>query len=254
MLALVLLIATLTTPLPSAAPSASAGPLKEIIHVHSTSLCDEFDSHINAAIGSATRNDLSLAGLVSSLSLPQTGDDLNDNGLRRHRAIDMLVGYADGLTADYKRGEAEVRYLRDLADRASTSDPQQKVAMRTSADLLGGALWRQRLIARDLDGFVAYLYAEEMRWGDRTQMQGLGAISPEGAIGAALADQRARSYQDDVNGRADMLSALPGRLSGPADDRMLTRNAARDFKDRLSAITTDESNAAASIVKAGEHC
>lgn len=253
MLALLLLVATLVSPAPSPAPSASAGPLKEIIRVHSTSLCDEFDSHVNAAIGSAVRNDMELAGLITSLSLPQIGDDLNDNGLRRHRAIDSLVAYADALTADYKKGDAEVRRLRELAK--NTTDPAQKIAIKASADSLGGALWRQKKIARDLDGFVAYLYMEEMRWGDRSQVQILGATSQDSTpANNPVLEERQRLSQDGADGPPMIWTAMPGDDHAPPDDRVLTQNAARDFKSRLGDITTDESNAAANIMKAGERC
>lgn len=254
MLALILMIATLASPQPSPAPSVSPRPLKEIIRVHSTSLCDEFDSHVNAAIGSATRNDVSISGLIGNLSLPRIGDDLNDNGLRRHRAIDTLAGYADALTADYKSGEAEVRHLRDLANRAT--DPQQKIEIKASADALGGALWRQKKIARDLDGFIAYLYAEEMRWGDHTQIQAMAASTMESAPGTnPVADERMRLRQDDAGGaHPEIMTALPGDTTAPPDDRVLTKSAAADFKARLPDIVNDESKAAANILLAGDHC
>ncbi|MEO9171074.1 MAG: hypothetical protein ABI282_07190 [Candidatus Baltobacteraceae bacterium] len=253
MLALLLLVATLASPQPSPAPSASAGPLKEIIRVHSTTLCDDFDTHVNLAIGSATRNDLSLAGLISNLSSPRIGDDLSDNGLKRHKAIVMLVNYADALTAEWKSGEAEVRRLRELAENASNAD--QKVAIKASADALGGVLWRQRKIARDLDGFVAYLYAEEMLWGDHTQVQAAMALDPETNPGSAVLEERQRLRQDDINGReAQVWTPLPGEFNGPPDDYALTKGAARDFRESLPGILSDESNAATNIVKAAGHC
>lgn len=250
MLALLLLVATLGSPQPTPTSSAVAGPLREIIRVHSTSLCENFDSHVNAAIGAATQSDQSLAGLIQTLGMRSTGDDLNANGLRRRRAIDALVSYADSLTANWKNGEDEVRRLRELAENAT--DPTQKIAIKASADALGGVLWRQREVARDLDGFVAYLYAEEMRWGDASQGEALGGLTS----GSILNDpSQVRLHQHNpYTGQEEMWTALPGDENQRPDDRILAQSAAGDFKNRLPDILSDESSAAANIIKAGERC
>ncbi len=255
MLALLIMAVSLAAspPTPAASPApASYGPLKEIIRVHSTSLCTEFEMHVNSAIASATRNDQSLAGLVNSLQQPKMGEDLSDNGLRRHRAIVALTTYADALTADWKSGENEVALLRDLAKK--TPDPDQKVEIKASADALGGVLWRQRKIARDLDGFIAYLYAEEMRWGDHIQYQSSAALE-ETTTNDPLLDERERLQQDDTGGlNPSIWTPNPGDAFAAPSDKVLTASAAADFQKMLPDIQTDETTAASHLVKADSSC
>ena len=251
MLALVMaVVVALVTPQPSPTASASPGPLKEIIRIRSSSLCTEFATHVNAAIGSAVRNDTSLGQLVNTLLLPRTGDDLMDMGLRRRNAIDKLVAYADAVTKEWKDGEQEVNNLRDLAKNAV--DPDEKAELKASADALGGALWRQRKVARDLDGFIAYLYAEEMRVNDHGEwhINESTQDTPSNSPG----EDHLRAVIDHQNGALpSMWSSLPGDYYAP-NDQVLSYRAARDFEDRMPEIARDEGAAAIHLLKANNNC
>lgn len=249
-LSVLLLAAALGSPQPSPTASASPGPLKEIIRIRSSAMCTQFATHVNAAIGSTVRNDTSLGNLVVTLKLPRTADDLMDMGLRRRNAIDALVAYADAVTKEWKTGEAEVGQLRQLAQQAA--DPDEKAELKASADALGGALWRQRKVARDLDGFIAYLYAEEMRRDDHGEWHAnLGTF---GTPGDSPGIDHARAVVDGQAGTLPQLfSSLPGDTYAP-NDQVLAYRAARDFEDRLPEITRDESTAAIHLLKANDNC
>lgn len=251
MLALLLaVVVALESPQPSPSPSASPGPLKEIIRIRSSALCTEFATHVNSAIGSAVRNDISLGSLIDTLRLRRTGDDLMDMGLRRKHAVDKLVEYADAVTKEWKDGEKEVNHLRDLAQKAV--DPDEKAELKASADALGGALWRQRKVARDLDGFIAYLYAEEMRRGDHGEWHINDAT--EDTISNSPGEDHIRAVMARENGALpSMWSALPGDYYAP-NDQVLSYRAARDFEERLPEIQRDEGTAAIHLLKANDNC
>ena len=237
-------------PSPSPSPSASPGPLKEIIRIRSSALCNEFATHVNSAIGSAVRNDTSLGNLIDTLRLRQTSDDLMDMGLRREHAVNKLVAYADAVTKEWKDGEQEVSRLRDLAQKAV--DPDEKAELKASADALGGALWRQRKVARDLDGFIAYLYAEEMRRGDHGEWH--INDSTEDTISNSPGEDHIRAVMARENGALPgMWSSLPGDYYAP-NDQVLSFRAARDFEDRLPEIQRDEGTAAIQLLKANDNC
>ncbi len=249
MLALILITAAALGS-PSPAPSASPGPLKEIIRIRSSALCSEFATHVNAAIGSAVRNDTALGNLIVTLRSPRNADDLMDMGLRRRNAIDGIVAYADSITKDWKDGEKEVGRLRDLAQKST--DPDEKAELKASADALGGALWRQRKIARDLDGFIAYLYAEEMRLNDHGEWHANEATwdTPSNSPG----EDHMRAQIDAQNGALpSMWSSLPGDLYAP-NDQVLSYRAARDFEQSLPDIARDEGTAATHLLKANDNC
>lgn len=251
MLALLfIVVAALGSPQPSPSPSTSPGPLKEIIRIKSSALCTEFATHVNAAIGSAVRNDTSINNLIDTLMRPRTSDDLMDMGLRRRNAIDGLVAYADAVTKDWKDGENEVSRLRALAEKAT--DPDEKAELKASADALGGALWRQRKVARDLDGFIAYLYAEEMRRGDHGEWHANEGTwdTPSNSPGE---DRMRALVNAEVGALPSMWTSLPGDLYAP-DDGVLTYRAARDFEERLPEIALDENTAAKHLLKANDNC
>jgi hypothetical protein len=212
--------------------------LKEIIRIRSTSVCDEFATHVNAAIDSATKNDASLGSLITVLNQKKNSDDLMAMGLRRRRAIDSLSALADSITKEWKDGEAEVTHLRDLAAKAT--DDQERADLKGSADSLGGVLWRQRKIARDLDGYVAYLYAEEMRQSDDWHVQQSEQIPP------GWSGNRHSAFPE-------MMGSLAGDPFAPTDWTLSVR-AARDFTDRLPEIARDEGSAATHLSAANEHC
>src|SRR5262249_17744699 len=113
-------------------------------------------NHVNSAIDQATGNDARLGSLIVGLRNP----DLGDNVLRRRNERIRLDNVADAMYKAYRAGEDDVNHLRALAKAATDKDEQK--ALDDAADALGGVLYRQHLIQRDMDGFLAFLDAGDM--------------------------------------------------------------------------------------------
>ena len=244
MLALLLAV-TAGSPVPSPTPE----PLRTIVTVRSNTFCGEFATHVNNAIGNATRNDENLGKLILTLRAPSLGG--NDMERRMERA--RLNMTADAMYREYRQGEGEVGRLRALAK--SAKDPQQKEDLNASADALGGVLYRQHLIQRDMDGFLAFLDAGEMREGT-TQIR----LDDESQSGDNRRDPRTGLSAPNpywipqnvpANIQRDMM--LPGDES-PMDDLRMAQAASRDFESRLPAIFSDELNAGGHISSASDRC
>ncbi len=250
MLDLVLYVAALTaspapsaTPAPAASASAAAGTapvaLKTIVNVRSTTFCEDFAERANAAIGAAMRNDLTIGHTVQAL---QTGQ-LDGNSLQRRNAIERLSNLADQLYHDWKNGDEQVRRLRALA--ASATDPQEKQQLKAFADWLGGALWRQRKIGRDLDGFVAYLNARDMMHIDSSQ------ANVNIALFGTADPSRATAPGDSG---ASQRYLPPIGINYDPSDTSQAAAAARDFQRRVPSIVSDELEAASTGETAADHC
>lgn len=233
MFALLFAIAT-SAPVSSPAPTPSAAPLKTIVTVRTSPFCSAFASHVNAAIGATVQNDSSLGSVIVALR----ATDLENNTISRRNELQALEHLADSMYHDYRSGEDEVNRLRDLAK--TVTDKGEQAELKASADALGGALYRQHLIQRDLDGFVAYLNTGEMRHFDSDERALMGGTQAE-YVHAMLA-----RYMPTM-------SALPGDES-PEDDTRMAKEASRDFRSRLPQILKDEINAGAHIATASERC
>jgi hypothetical protein len=215
----------------SPSPSPPPSSLKTIVTVKSSVMCGEFAAHTNAAIAAAVVNDRSLGTLILVLR----SDDLAGSEIARSGEIHQLDGLAAAIYQQYRTGEAEVNQIRAVAARVP--DPQEKAALKSSADALGGALYRQHLIQRDLDGFIAYLNAGDMR----------------------------RSVHDDNDDamRAGLVTdsisnfSPVGQVAGSetrGDDVNLAQQASDDFQSRMPALLQDEMTAAGRIETAAEGC
>lgn len=236
----VLVLATVAAALPAAtaAPATPGTQLKEIAHVHSTSACGEVAAHANAAIGDTLGNDALLGQTIAMLR----GSDLDGNVVERRNALDGLRRLSDRLATQYDAGNDEVRRLRSLAARAAT--PAAKSNLLAFANWLGGALWRQKRIGRDLDGFIAAMDAKDMADFEDT---------PASMLDASAAQPNARSVRnsevDVTPGLSVTLKLAPRSVTSPpqpaalADDQ-LARAAAADFALRTGAVQSDESMAA----------
>jgi hypothetical protein len=239
MIATLMLVATLASPTPS--PTGLPGPLKVIVTVRSSTFCSRFASHANAAITAALQNDSTLGTLVFVLR----NRDLAGNDIERRNMLQSLNKMADAVAMNYKAGMSEIASLRELERKAS--DPAEKEALKASADSLGGALYRQHLIVRDLDGFLAYEYAADMRREDPDSSQAqmkqasapdAGMIRPPGSV-------------INIPGIQDV--ALAGNETRD-DDAAMALAASRDFAARLPAVTGDEQNAATAFTAAAGGC
>lgn len=243
-----IVLAVLSTAAPAASPAPSpTPPLKEIVHVRASAFCSQFAHHANSAIDSATRNDVALSSLISSLR----SNAFAGNVISRNNEMLRLQQIADAITKDWRNGEGDVNELRKLAERAT--DPAEKKELKDSADALGGALWRQRKIARDLDGFVSYLHTRDMAGIDESQ----------GDMNQALFGTRdARDTIRDVaisrggSGGSDWIYSNPGLAneptSAPISDQAAV--AAHDFEQRIPDIVHDEINAAEHVTTASDNC
>lgn len=226
-------------------PSPSPTPLlKTIITVKSTPLCGAFAAHTNAAISSAVQNDQTLGSTILTLR----SSDLAGTGLDRNAEIHRLTSLAGSIYKQYRTGLGEVDELRDLAKQAT--DPQERAELKASADALGGALYRQHLIQRDLDGFVAFLEASDMMTDD-------------------IADGPRHPMTWDMPGalpvetRGFWLPTVQNALANPpllvgseslADDVAMSRAASVDFQGRMPAVMQDELMAGSHIELAADHC
>ncbi len=241
MLAFVLAAVAATT---ASAPSPSPTPLLQtIITVKSSPLCGAFAAHTNAAISSALANDASLGTTILTLRSP----DLAGSSLDRTSEIHRLNTLSDTIYKQYRAGEREVNELRDLANKAT--DPDEKAALKDAADALGGALYRQHLMQRDLDGLVNYLYASDMMASDDDTTR-----DP---------DMPRRQFLEDVpgahpiNGSSPVWTPYDTPLAGTeslTDDVTLARAASQDFVTRLPAVRHDELTAVPRIEAAADKC
>lgn len=241
MLAIVLAAATASA---ATVPSPSPAPLlKTIVTVKSSPICGAFAVHTNAAITSALANDQSLGTTILMLRSP----DLAGSSLDRQSEIHHLNTLADDMYKQYRAGEHEVSELRTLANEAT--DPDEKAALTAVADALGGALYRQHLMQRDLDGFVNYLYASDMMSSDDDT--------------TSDPDAPRRQFLDDVpgahpiNGYSPIWNPADVPLAGTeslTDDVTMARAASQDFVGRLPALRQDEQAAGTRIDAAAEKC
>jgi len=241
-----LLVAVVLTAAPSASPDPA--PLKTIITVKSSPFCGLFSTHVNGAISAAVTNDRSLGTLVGTLRRP----DLEGSDLDRQAQLDRLTNLADAIYHQYREGAAEVAKLRAL--EATTTDADQKAELKAADDALGGALYRQHEIQRDLDGFLAYLNAGQMRTSSDDEKSVYMVLFGEGDPHQAALD--ADLHTRSGTGHPPYTSPFSG-LAGdesPHDDTRYASNAAGAFLTSLAAIRGDELNAANHIETVSTHC
>jgi len=140
--------ATSTAPATGGAPaSTTAGgarptPLTEIGRVRALPACVPIVAHANGAITQALDNDRTLA--IISANLHNTDYD-KLNVLQRRNAVEALMKQAEAMRVAASAGDAEVKKLRDYAK--ASPDPKRQQELKTFADALGGALYRQKKAA-----------------------------------------------------------------------------------------------------------
>jgi hypothetical protein len=240
-----ILLATLATASPSPAPVDSPDPLKVIVTVRSSTLCSQFADHANAAIAATLQNDATLGSVVNTLRVP----DLAGNPIERRNMMLRLAELADSIAKQYKAGIGEVKSLRAL--QSQTNDPQEKVELKAAADALGGALYRQHLIGRDLDGFLAYEYAADMRRPDDDDMMPQMMQATSADVGPYYYAAKAPTWLAQPEPVSPSILAGHESLS---DDAEMAASASHDFASRLPAITGDELTAADHFTEAAGGC
>lgn len=223
-----LLAAALVVAASGVAPTPAPVPLKEIGHVKATAACAELALHANTAISSALQNDTLLSQTVQSMRRV----DLDSNAIARRNNMQMLGDYAKELRARAVAGDKEVRKLREIA--AKSTDPVQKVELKAFADELGGALYRQKKIANDLNGLLAYFDYRDMKPTDEDMSTyGGGLITPT---------KSRRTQITEAQQTYDQTSNIAAREKHT--DTQLAGFAAEDFFGRTPDITNDEALAA----------
>jgi len=214
----------LSSAAPTPAPTSRPVPLREIGRVRASASCASLALHANSAISSALHDDLLVGQTMSRLREV----DLDGSSISRRNGLQDLGKLAKDLRAEAVSGVGEVQRLRQLA--AKSTDPVQKKELKSFADSLGGALYRQKKIANDLNGFLAAMDYHDMANMSESQQQ-----MNSGNLGQA--DPR---FIDPL----DRVKAMGGdpRLQTPANQ--LAKEAADDFARRTADITNDEALAA----------
>jgi hypothetical protein len=242
---------------PPPVPAATAAPaLKVIASVRSTPRCAEIVTHANSAIGSALNNDLLIQQMITRLRAVNLDDG---NPIRRRNGLDALGEFAKNLTKQSRSADDEVKRLRALAEKST--DPQEKKELKAFADELGGALWRQQKIARDVNGYLASVDFQDMATFTESQRQANAAVFgvPDPFIASATdARNAAQANSDKLRNPIDPASGMrPAPLGHDPNQPTATQEAsaaAADFQSRLPDITLDESNAAQHVTGALSRC
>lgn len=235
-------------PSPSPAPAAPASQLRVIASVRSTPRCAEIVTHANSAIGTALDDDLLIGQTVTRLRLVNLDDG---NPIHRHNGLNALGDLAKNLMKQARSGDDEVKRLRALAH--DSKDPQEQKDLADFANALGGALWRQQKIARDLNGYLAAVDFQDMAKFDDGQQQmnqaTFGVSDPLTDEPAAVQQMEASNKRLEQNASTydPRRSMTPGPLGHERYTSTATQEAqaaAADFQAREPSITTDENSAA----------
>lgn len=244
-----LLVAVLPVP-PSGSSSAQPSPtpaLKTIATVRASARCAAIITHANSAISSALSDDQIIGQTITQLRLT----NLDGNVMQRHKGLDALGDLAKNLMMQARSGDDEVKRLRNIA--AKTKDKKEAKALKQFADQLGGALWDQQKVARDLNGFLAYQDFHDMSKFDDAQQQmneaNFGVADPLAQMPRDL--QRRNALGQVIN------NPITPPLGHDANDPSATQQArwaADDFQNRVPTIMRDENDAASKIDGAIQGC
>jgi len=225
----------------AAAVAATPSPvsLKEIGHVKATAACAELVLRANTAISSALRNDAVLGDTISKLQNVK----LDGNPVTRRNNLQAMGDLARDLHGRAVSGIGEIKKLREIA--AKSADPVQKKELKDFADELGGALYRQKKIAQDLNALLATYDYHEMRLSnDDLTNSGMTADS---ALSSSSPSTQPNTRKTDL--RYDSVSQYqPGKGASVFNpnhtDTETAQFAAADFMQRVPDITNDEALAA----------
>lgn len=230
------------TPQPSATPA-----LKTIATVRVSARCAAIITHANSAIGTTLDNDQIISSTITQLRFQNLDDG---NPIHHNNQLKALGDLAKNLMTQARSGDDEVKRLRKIA--SETKDPQEAKALKEFADSLGGALWSQQKVARDLNGFLAYQDFRDMTQFDEGQQKSNQAIY---GVSDPLTQQPAgevRSAIPQVQG-VPAPAAMGHDPNGPTMTQQ-ARLAADDFQKRIPVIMQDENLAAGKVDAAIAGC
>jgi hypothetical protein len=243
--ALILAVLPATNPSPNPSPTPA---LKTIANVRSSTRCATIITHANAAISNALSNDQVIGQTISTLRLTNLDDG---NPIHRRNGLQALGDLAKTLMLAARSGDDEVKRLRKLA--AESKDPDEAKALKDFADELGGALWSQQKVARDLNGFLAYQDFKDMTTLDESQKQAM-----EGTVGVAdpFSGELPKEAQH-LNARGQVDNTMPPMFGHDPREATATQQAkwaADDFQSRIPVIMRDENMAAGKVDDAIKGC
>jgi hypothetical protein len=161
-LLLPIILALAADPTPAAGGAARPTPLTEIGRVRALPACVPIVAHANGAITDALENDRTLSVISTNLR----GTDFDKlNLIQRRNVLERMLRQAEAIAKAAKAGDAEVKRLREYA--VNSPDPKRKEELKTFADALGGAIYRQQKAAVELQRDVLIMRsrddAQEMR-------------------------------------------------------------------------------------------
>jgi hypothetical protein len=141
-LLLPILVALAADPTPAPSSGARPTPLTEIGRVRALPACVPIVAHANGAITEALENDRTFSVMTTNLR----GTDFDKlNLIQRRNALERMLRQAEAIAKAAKAGDAEVKRLREYA--VNSPDPKRKEELKTFADALGGAIYRQQKAA-----------------------------------------------------------------------------------------------------------
>ena len=237
-------------PPPGVAPAPQPSPtpgLKTIATVRASARCAAIITHANGAISNTLNNDEIIGQTITRLRYTNLDDG---NPLHRNKALHDLGDLARTLMMQARSGDDEVKRLRKVA--SETKDPQEAKALKAFADELGGALWSQQKIARDLNGFLAYQDFHDMAQFGQNQQSMNQAVY---GVNDPFAQQpRGDRLSPQVNGVVTEPQPAVGHNPNDATSTQQAKWAADDFENRIPVIMRDENLAAGKVDAAIAGC
>jgi hypothetical protein len=211
------LVAALEAP-PSAAPAA----LREIgADRGAGSVCGTLVVHANGAIAAALHDDQVVDRAIERLR----SIDFDGNGPARRNGLAELNRLALEVQEQSLHGDDELHRLNELAARLETS---RRDDVRSFGNALGAAFARQRGMAADLAGLVAYFNYRDIR----------GDENPPDDVTRGPSDLGGRSALPSV-------PAVRSPYSTLGTPNQMAARAALDLTGRAAGIRADEARAAA---------
>ncbi len=197
-----------TDPAPAASSAPRPTPLQEIGRVRALPACVPIVAHANGAITQALDNDRTLA--IMSTNMHNTDFD-KLNFMQRRVAVEAVMKQATALRENSSAGDVEVKKLREYA--TNSPDPQRKAELKTFADALGGALYRQKKAAVEVMRDITIMRGREDAAEAREIMRRDNQVPPflgamQAAVNPAMLPGTPDSYNKQFKTIADTLDEL----------------------------------------------
>lgn len=221
---------------PSPAPAASAqaapaSPLKEIGRLKISPACTSIVVRANSAIGASLRNDQTLAMTIATLRRV----NLDGSTFEKAKGMHEIDRLATDMRLSAIAAESQIAKLREMAEEST--DPERKAELKSFADALGGALFRQKRAGADLQRMLVVIEGRDNVAETAADMKEISSVTRPEAQPALIPSYSPGANAVDTKHYNDM--AL---------------SAAREMDDRVTAILADESKASEHIAGAVSGC